>query len=64
MAMNQNEIKFLQQLDVICGSCRIRKSFIQKWRKINIDAAINNTPNLNNKQREELRELAKELNII
>jgi hypothetical protein len=62
--MTQNEMIFINQLDVMCESCRIRRSFIYKWRKLSLDAAIQQTKGLNNLQCEQLIKIAKDLKLL
>lgn len=60
---NPNEARFIEQLDVIAGSCRVRNQFIKLWRKININYAVKHTI-LNDKQREQLKEIIEKLGLI
>ena len=62
--MTENEQKFIQQLDVITQSCRIRNTFVKLWRRQGINHALRYTKILSDKQRQEINNLINELGIL
>ncbi len=60
--MKPNVQEFMQQLDIITQSCRLRNSFVKMWKRCGIEHAMKYCP-LNKLQREIIEELIIKLEI-
>jgi hypothetical protein len=62
--MKENEVTFLQYLDIMSNGCRVKNSFIRNWRKKNLDWAIEYSHGYTDIERDALKDKARSLLLI